>query len=362
MAKIFVILPNGAKGGAERVLTGLAQNLHEQGENCTLIYLSDEQLPGFTYTGKAEVKKGSFLKNLIIYLPLRLAKLSKNDVVISSQFYINVWVGLLKCIGICRSKTAARESTRIFIRFGGWRRWFAAMAVRLFYGQHDVIVAQTKAMAQDITSLKKKVNVLHLPNPFEPPQKSHEVDLPMSWKNVPLIVAAGRLIPIKRFDLLIKAFAPLSSEAKLLILGEGPERANLEALILSSQLTDKVLLKGEVQEPSAYFELASCCVVSSELEGFPNVLLEMMHANGAVVSTLCADGIVDLPGLITCEPNQEGSLYKAMLLALKLGESSKNQNKRRMYEVLNERNYTNYWYNLSLSLGIKASNVNKVGV
>lgn len=359
MAKIFVILPNGAKGGAERVLTGLAQNLHEQGENCTLIYLSDEQLPGFTYTGKAEVKKGSFLKNLIIYLPLRLAKLSKNDVVISSQFYINVWVGFLKCIGICRSKTAARESTRVFIRFGGWRRRFAAMAVRLFYGQHDVIVAQTKAMAQDITSLKKKVNILHLPNPFEPPQKSHEVDLPMSWKNVPLIVAAGRLIPIKRFDLLIKAFAPLSSEAKLLILGEGPERANLEALILSSQLTDKVLLKGEVQEPSAYFELASCCVVSSELEGFPNVLLEMMYANGAVVSTRCADGISELPGIFTCEPNDREGLTKAMISSMNQSRPVKEGIRRNMQAYLTGRNYHTYWGHLAKAIAFDLAHKSK---
>jgi len=349
MSDVFVILPNGAKGGAERVLTGLTQNLHDNGKNCTLIYLSDEQLPGFGFSGKVEVKKGSFLINLIIFLPLRLAKLNKNAIVISSQFYINVWVGFLKNIGICRAKTIARESTRIFIRYRGWRKWMAELGVRMFYKQHNLIVAQTNAMARDISSLSNELHVVHLPNPFEPLKHTNQIDLPKSWYDFPLIVAAGRLIPIKRFDLLIKAFSPISERAKLLILGEGPERTKLEDLILSENLKGKVLLKGEVKNPIAYFDRAACCVVSSELEGFPNVLLEMMYSNGAIVSTLCADGIAKLPGVVKCKPNNVSALEMAINTVLSLSNNELKKNRDEMLKHLGSRTFQKYWENILIN-------------
>jgi glycosyltransferase involved in cell wall biosynthesis len=189
-----------------------------------------------------------------------------------------------------------------------------------------------------------------LPNPFEPPKQSVEIDLPTSWKDVPWIVAAGRLIPIKRFDILIKAISPMAERVKLLILGEGPERAKLEALILSEKLEGKVLLKGEVNDPCVYFEHAACCVVSSELEGFPNVLLEMMYANGAVVSTLCADGIAELPGVVKCEPNNVSALEMAINSALSLSNNEVKKNKEEMSIHLNSRTFQNYWENILINI------------
>lgn len=359
MPKIVILLPNGARGGAERVLTALAESLYASGDDCVLIYLSDEKMPGFSFLGQKEVIKGTFIRNMIFVLPSRLGRLGKEDVVISSQFYINVWLGILKWSGLLRAKTVARESTRVFIRFRGWRKWLAGLGVRMFYNRHALIVAQTKVMEQDISALNKGVNVLHLPNPFEPPNQPTEIDLPETWKEVPWVVAAGRLIPIKRFDLLIDAFVPLANKTKLVILGEGPERASLEALVEKADLIDRVLLKGEVQNPNAYFERAACCVVCSELEGFPNVLLEMMYANGAVVSTRCADGISELSGIFTCEPNDREGLAKAMISSMNQSRPKKEEIRRNMQAYLTGRNYHTYWGHLAKAIAFDLTHKSK---
>ena len=119
--------------------------------------------------------------------------------------------------------------------------------------------------------------------------------------NFEFICAAGRLIPIKGFSLLINAFKPIvekRKDLKLVILGEGPERDNLQKQIHQLGLEGSVILMGHVANPYVYFKYAKVCVVSSIEEGFPNTLLQMIALNTLVVSTLCAGGIAEIPSIL----------------------------------------------------------------
>jgi glycosyltransferase involved in cell wall biosynthesis len=132
---------------------------------------------------------------------------------------------------------------------------------------------------------------------------------------MPYIVSAGRLIPEKGFDILIAAFSKLKQEyrdLKLIIIGDGKFRIEMEILIKKLNLENDVILYGIADNVYPFFKQAKMCVVSSRIEGFPNVLLQEMSQNEKVVSTLCAGDIDKIDGLFTCRPNDEQDLLRAM--------------------------------------------------
>lgn len=112
---------------------------------------------------------------------------------------------------------------------------------------------------------------------------------------IPLIVAVGRLVQVKGFDLLIRAFAKVlrSLSAKLLIIGEGDERAALEALINELHLTDRVTLAGTQANPWKYMARADVVALASRSEAFPNVIGEALALGRPVLATACSPGVAE---------------------------------------------------------------------
>ncbi len=110
--------------------------------------------------------------------------------------------------------------------------------------------------------------------------------------NQPFIVAAGRLVHQKGFDVLIRAFAASVAERQisLVIVGEGPERAALEELARRHGVERLVHLPGFVENPWSYFARAAAFVCSSRWEGFGNVIIEAMACGTPVVTTDCDFG------------------------------------------------------------------------
>ena len=118
------------------------------------------------------------------------------------------------------------------------------------------------------------------------------VDHPWFDDPEPVFVAAGRLRSQKDFAMLIRAFARLRStrRARLLILGEGPDRADLEGLIKELGLSEDVDLRGYTDNPYTYFAHATAFVLSSRWEGLPTVLIEALSCGASVIATECPSG------------------------------------------------------------------------
>ena len=109
---------------------------------------------------------------------------------------------------------------------------------------------------------------------------------------VPVVLSAGRLVPSKDHATLIRAFARVvaTRPARLVILGEGTERASLTALAASLGIGQAVEFVGFRSNPFAYMSNADVFVLSSRYEGSPNVLIQAMACGTPVVSTDCPGG------------------------------------------------------------------------
>lgn len=317
---LFVSMANYA-GGAEKILGMMANET-----NSELIFIKRLFKGCLPLSANQEVKYLTTKPMLIGFVVLikALYKYRSGVTIISTHPYLNAYLGFLKRIGYLKSDLIARECTSVFTRYSGLKRLSYKIAYKLGYPAINLVICQTNVMRDQFLANNKFVaedKVIVRENPIDLnkiAEKANEVLVTEDFDG-DFICSAGRLIPEKGFQILINAFGNLSQEhknLKLLLLGEGVERANLEQLIKKLGLEDRVLLKGHITNPIPYYGKAKICVVSSIKEGFPNVLLEMMAVNNFVISTLCAGGIEDIPSITKVEVNNVDALTQAMRAAI----------------------------------------------
>lgn len=109
-----------------------------------------------------------------------------------------------------------------------------------------------------------------------------------------LVVSVARLTEQKRLDRLIAGFAEVTTpDARLVILGEGEDRASLQMQVSALGLEDSVTMPGYVPDVADFLHCAKVSILTSKYEGFPAALLESMAANCAIASTDCFPGARD---------------------------------------------------------------------
>ena len=114
--------------------------------------------------------------------------------------------------------------------------------------------------------------------------------------DTPVILAAGRLVEQKDFSTLLRAFARVAPRrpCRLVILGEGEQRNEIEGLARDLDLADRVSLPGWVENPFAFMSRASLFVLSSRHEGLPGVLVQALACGCPCVSTDCPAGPAEI--------------------------------------------------------------------
>jgi glycosyltransferase involved in cell wall biosynthesis len=205
---------------------------------------------------------------------------------------------------VCRCETHYLPSVRNHISTAvqktqsNWTRSVPNL-MRRYFALADLVVAPSAGVGEDVMAItglqRDRIAIVH--NPVFRPEiielSRQPVDHP--WfrdSGVPILLAAGKLKPQKDFATLLKAFARLREERplRLVILGEGAERAALEQLVQSLGVAADVDMPGYVENPYAYFRQAAVFVLSSAWEGLPNALIEAMACGCPVVATDCPSG------------------------------------------------------------------------
>jgi len=284
--KIVFIISSLGSGGAERVLTTLA-NYFSQNHEVIILTLSNEDS---FYPLNKNVKhiKLNLMKdsksifettfNTVkrIFVLKKVLKKLKTDINISFMTHTNI-------LAIISSKLNGQKiiiSERIAYDF--YNSKLINIMKKIFYPLSSFLIVQTNADKKHYNYMK---NVEVIYNPLS--ISGNVLDL-SNKENI--ILAVGRLDKQKGFDNLIKAYSMVKTDWKLFIAGAGEERKNLEHLINKLNLKDKVFLIGNQKNIFKWYNKASIFVLSSKKEGFPNVLIEAMACGCAVVSFDCPYG------------------------------------------------------------------------
>jgi len=173
----------------------------------------------------------------------------------------------------------------------GWAYSRADAVVALSEGVRDELVEDYTLSPERTVTIHNPVNVEGIAAATQAVKGSVQ-EVPSTS---PLIVGCGRLHRQKGFDLLIEAFADLDdARARLVILGEGPEREALEALARTRGVADRVLMPGFESHPEKWLAQATLFVLPSRWEGFGHVLVEALAAGVPVVSAWAPHGPADI--------------------------------------------------------------------
>lgn len=299
--KIAFFAANLTKGGAERVMSNLANYLSNIDNNIVELYLYDKRKIEYDLDTKIKltyiIEKRNKNKNLlmkyirnafnrivIIFKFRKKIKRDKPDVIISFLPMSNFLMLIanhkrVPCI------VSTRNSAEIEFPNKLYRMFF-----KKTYPLADGIIFQTREQKEYIEKNIKINKGAIIPNPID---KKFLKIIPQTIRREKIIVSVGRLIPQKNQKLLIKSFIEISNkipEYKLIIYGEGKLRKELQELIDLSGMSEKILLPGNVDNIEKEIYQASLFVLSSNYEGMPNSLMEAMALGLPCISTDCPCG------------------------------------------------------------------------
>jgi glycosyltransferase involved in cell wall biosynthesis len=179
------------------------------------------------------------------------------------------------------------------------RKWLWYVPMRLVYPKADGIVAVSRGVAHDLARItglpEERFHVI--PNPVITlrMQELAQEEVAHPWfqdPEIPVVLGIGRLTRQKDFPTLIRAFARVrkSLRCRLVILGEGRDRGQLETLASKLGVGEDVDMPGFATNPYAYLSRATLFVLSSAWEGSPNALTEALALGIPVAATDCPSG------------------------------------------------------------------------
>lgn len=300
--RIAFFLPLLAGGGAERVVLNLTRCLLSRNIPVDLVlanvsgpYLN--QIPSGTNVIDLASKR-------VIQACLPLAQYLQKEqpfALISHLDHANVIAIAARKLARTKTQLVVVEHTTLSqVNTSSTRDKLLPLFMKWLYPSADEIVGVSQGVSRDLEQqlLLRPGRVKSIYNPVVDRDLLKKAQAPLDhpWfqpEGSPVFLSVGRLTPEKDFSTLIEAFALVRQEtnAKLIILGEGESRPELEATIARLKLThDDVSLPGFVENPFAYMSHAKAFVLSSCREGLPTVLIEAMACGCPIISTDCPSG------------------------------------------------------------------------
>jgi len=305
--KLALFVPSLRGGGAERVMVNLARGFADRGLKVDLVLAKGEglylsQVPDKVRLVDLRAKRmASALPPLMTYL-----RREKPRSFLSAMMHTNVIAILARKLAKVDTRIVISEHSTLSIssrNAKSLRERYLPLIAKRIYPWADMIVAVSKGVADDLVCTlglpRERIGVIY--NPIVTPElleKAKET-VKHPWfqpGGPPVILGVGRLTKPKDFPTLLRAFASVRKEgrSRLVILGGGEERPNLEALAEEFGIAEDVDIPGFVENPYKYMACARVFVLSSRWEGFGNVIVEAMACGTPVVSTDCPSGPAEI--------------------------------------------------------------------
>ena len=285
-------------GGAERVLCILASGWAQQGHEITILTFQNPGARTYPLHPLVKVhhlglmgKSGNLLSGLSrnisrFWILRRAIRDSEPDIIVSFLDQTNV-LTLLATRGLRKPVIVTEHSDPSHYDIGPLWDWLRGR----LYPYTDLLVCPTGAALAKFQTMIK-VPGTAIPDPISIPDNPT-----LGQRNVAgdehKLIAMGRLVPEKGFDLLLQAFSRIATRHRdwsLTIIGYGPLRSELERQTHALDLADRVHFAGEVTDPFSILCAADLFVFSSRFEGFGMALAEAMACGLPAVSFDCPSG------------------------------------------------------------------------
>lgn len=286
--KILFIISSLSSGGAERVLSTLANYWSEKNWDINVFVMSKEKKFYKLNDNINLYHSQEYSNNSLVNYAKQLRDIRKTikdvqpDLIISFLDLMNIST-LIASTGLKTPLIISERNNFDTLKGKHWR-----LLRRLSYPFSNGMVVQSNYDFEKYHYVKSKQIIA---NPLD---KELILNVLPTDKEK-MIIAVGSLSHQKGFDMLIHALKSVDMQDwKCLIIGEGKEREKLTQLIQSNHLEDKIELIGQKKNIFEYFKKASIFVLSSRYEGFPNVLNEAMAHGCTSVAFNCKTGPSDM--------------------------------------------------------------------
>ena len=304
------LINNLGFSGAEGVFSTLVNNLSKRNPTLNIfVFLLDDHIK-YKINKKIKLKiigknEGNIKNTISIYKQSKKLKnyINENEIRVVLSFltrsnYVNL---ISKFLG-------AQHYTIINVRNNmshtylnnSFKGFLNRILIKFLFKHADKIISASLGVKDDLVNKfqLKESSIKNIYNPYDIQAievKSKEI-IEDKWLDDPkikVIISIGRLEEHKRIEDLINAFKicyQSNSNIRLIILGKGSNKLKLENLSQRIKLAPVIKFYGEVNNPFSYLARSEAFVLSSEREGFPNVLVEAMICYCPVISTNCPSG------------------------------------------------------------------------
>lgn len=326
--KICFVVASFSDGGVNRVVSNLANNFVDRGIHVEVVSLSSK-FNQAKYLYASHVKLTTLTgPRFLSFFPLMrfFLKYKGYDAIISSVEFVNIHTIIAHKLAKLHSKLIVITHTDLVQE--KIQKKMAVLTVvyklaNMLYPYSDKVCAVSKGVAesiQKVIKLDQAVQVIYNPVVHLEDLGYTPKTVPHPWYNedIPVFLGCGRLTEQKNFQILISAFKKLTltQNVRLIILGEGELREDLERQIKILKLEDSVHMFGKTSNPLDFYYYSKALVVSSLWEGFGNVIVEALSMGCPVISTDCPSGPAEILedgkwGQLV-EMNNEEELYLAM--------------------------------------------------
>lgn len=298
--RLTVVITSLGRGGAERTASVLANAWASQRNEVTLITLTKDDVPAYSLHPAINLcqlrVRGGTARNILhgIIRQWRTVRALRNAIQESAP---NLIVSVMDISNILTLFAARRIGVPIVImeqihpahyRIG----WSWETLRRFVYRRADMLVCTSTSMMEWFEQ-KTRAKACVIPNPVDLPETPPFPGLPQRKDRASIIIAMGRLVPQKGFDLLLDAFAriaPSYPDWSLRIAGEGRLLEALQRQSRELNIAERVEFMGWQRDPFSVLRASDLFVFSSRFEGFGNALCEAMACGLPVISFDCLSG------------------------------------------------------------------------
>ena len=299
---IAILLPDLRGGGAERVNLDLAHEFARAGHRVEFVLrqargeLLDEARASFQIVDLGCSRVRQVPPALARYL-----RTHRPDGLIAAMWPLTTIAPAVRSAASRNTRVLVSEHGILSAQYRDWgrlHRLSLGMSTGLGYRLADARVGVSKGVADDMARLsglgRERFSVINNPVPLPPePGSAALAEAEALWGGPPgaRILSVGRLKRVKNHALLLHAFARLErADARLMLVGDGELEAELRGLVADLGISDRVIFAGFHPDPTPFYRTADLFVLSSDNEGFGNVIVEALACGTPVVSTDCPSG------------------------------------------------------------------------